>query len=103
MEFPDDSEKGATYIGEQATPGGPDHGHGHHAEEQGTEQAAEMVTATMTPNQVADAYKASLKEHQMKFGEAVRIYKYALFWTLLMGTVRIFSPCIPQSDVVYWC
>lgn len=45
----------------------------------------------MTPNQIAEAYRASVNEHRMKLSEAGRTYKKALFWSAMMGMV---SPVI---------
>lgn len=41
----------------------------------------------MTPNQVAEAYRASLTEHHMSFSEAFKIYRKALFWSAVMCLV----------------
>lgn len=49
--------------------------------------AAKAASGQMSSNQIAEAYRASLREHQMDFLSAVRIYKKALAWTLVMGTV----------------
>lgn len=50
--------------------------------------APEAVGSTaMTPNQVAEAYRASLNEHRMTLFEAMKTYKKALFWSAVMGLV----------------
>lgn len=41
----------------------------------------------MTPNQIAEAYRASVNEHRMKLSDAGRAYKKALFWSAVMGMV----------------
>lgn len=41
----------------------------------------------MTPNQIAEAYRASVNEHRMKLSDAGRTYKKALFWSAVMGMV----------------
>ena len=48
------------------------------------ESAAAMASDTMTANQIAEAYKASLREHQMGFWSAVKTYKKALAWTAVV-------------------
>lgn len=53
---------------------------GGHARHESSEMA-------MTPNQIAEAYRASVTEHQMTFSEAFGAYKKALFWSAVMGLV----------------
>ncbi|KAJ4418520.1 hypothetical protein N0V82_005500 [Gnomoniopsis sp. IMI 355080] len=43
----------------------------------------------MTPNQTAEAYRASVNEHRMKLSDAGRAYKKALFWSAVMGMTII--------------
>ena len=49
--------------------------------------SSKVVLGNMTANQVADAYRAALTEHNMKFWDACKIYKKALWWTMIMGMV----------------
>ena len=46
----------------------------------------------MTPNQIAEAYHASLAEHRMTTREAVTLYRWALFW----GAWVCFVSCSPS-------
>lgn len=48
----------------------------------------------MTPNQIAEASRASVNEHRMKLSDAGRTYKKALFWSAIMGMV---SPVIVSA------
>lgn len=41
----------------------------------------------MNPNQIAEAYRASVNEHRMTLFEAGRAYRKALFWSAVMGMV----------------
>lgn len=43
--------------------------------------------SAMTPNQIAEAYRASVSEHRMKLSEATQTYKKALLWSAVMGMV----------------
>lgn len=45
------------------------------------------IENSMTANQIAEAYRASLTEHRMRFSEAFKIYKKALFWSAVMCLV----------------
>lgn len=43
----------------------------------------------LSPNQIAEAYRASIYEHKMKFSTAFRTHKKALLWSAIMGLVRL--------------
>lgn len=43
--------------------------------------------AALSPNQVAEAYRATMSEHRMTFSDAVKTHKKALFWSAIMGLV----------------
>lgn len=60
--------------------------HGGHAPKTHKNIGSEADVA-MTPNQVAEAYRASMSEHRMTFSEAVKTHKKALFWSAIMGMV----------------
>lgn len=57
----------------------------HHHQHSGNTN--DDVNVTMTPNQVAEAYRATMSEHRMTFSEAVKTHKKALFWSAVMGLV----------------
>lgn len=59
-------------------------------------QVSDVRPAEMTPNQIAEAYRASLAEQRMRFSEAFRIYKKALFWSAVMCLVST-SRCDAHS------
>ncbi|KAF3759901.1 hypothetical protein M406DRAFT_51937 [Cryphonectria parasitica EP155] len=50
---------------------------------------AEWDQSALTPNQIAEAYRASMNEHRMTFFEAFQSYKKALFWSAVMGLTII--------------
>ena len=43
--------------------------------------------ADMSPEQVAEAYRASVAENKMGFWQALRIYKKGMFWSTVMSIV----------------
>lgn len=65
-------------------------------------EVSDVRPAEMTPNQIAEAYRASLAEHRMGLSEAFRIYKKALFWSAVMCLVSIYevSTCARDQTAV---
>ena len=45
----------------------------------------------MTTNQIAEAYRATIREHKMGVLQAIRLYKKALGWSAIFGLVRPIS------------
>lgn len=70
--------------------------HGGLYEARHSNQDTDVVA--MTPNQVAEAYRATVSEHRMTFSDAVKSHKRALFWSLVMGLVR--QRCQATSSVL---
>ena len=58
------------------------------------EQAATLAAGTVTATQVAEAYKASLREHKMKLWPALKAYRKALCWTAIVCTVSQWGDCM---------
>lgn len=56
-------------------------------EAQRTEPKGGGLHAQMTPNQIAEAYRASIKEHRIDLVAALGSYRKALFWSAVMGMV----------------
>ncbi|PSR82484.1 and other transporter-domain-containing protein [Coniella lustricola] len=49
----------------------------------------ESQDITMTPNQIAEAYRASVSEHKMELWTAIKTHKKAVFWSAIMGLTII--------------